>query len=233
MKLFPLVAFTNFIVFVILVVLTFRLWLSYRKRKGEFLKYFFVGFLSLTLYFFCLATPGFLIKNVLLFTLTHFWSQFFLHIAAFSFLVIALRSIGWKTGEKIFCFLLASSMIFYEVVGLWKFSPPKFLIQEKFFVWTSFTHIPYLKAEQGIVIGICALLTGILFFLNGLRSYSPFVRKRSIILGSGMILFVAAAFINYIGGRMPIFWIYPLASGISILASSVMLYGAILKKEKE
>lgn len=233
MKFYPLVSFTNFFTFLVCLLCTLKLFKIFQRRKGEFLKYFFYGFSCLTIYFFILSTPDLIIKKVLVFSIFHINAQIFLHLVAYFFLVVALRSFEARKTEKIIGGLVIISIVFNVFFSIFFFEPSTFIIKGNFYHWAALKGLFFLRLEQGIFTGSLALLTGVLFLIKGMSSFSSFVRKRSLILSLGIFLFVGAAFVNYIGGAKVRFWTLISASIIAILASLTMYSGVVLKKKKE
>lgn len=233
MYFYPVVSFGNFITFLFCFLLTVKLFRALKRREQELLRCFFYAFLCLTIYFFILASPDLVTRNVLAFSILQINAQILLHLSVFFFLVVALRAFRQKKTEKICGIVFLVSMALNAFVAIFWFEPSQFILKGSFYHWSGIRHLPRIRAEQGILLGTSGLATSILFFIEGFRAISSFAKKRSFILASGIFLFVMAAFVNYVGGAHFRFGTMLAASFLSIVASLTIYLGATLKEKKE
>lgn len=213
-----------------------RIYSSYLKTKSEDLANFLKAFIFLGIYFALSSLPAFF-KDPVKVQIIYIIYYTPVILSANFFLKVAFRIFGWLRWSKYTSFLIYSLIIITAALNIIFFSPAKIITADDiFYHWGEGTPA-WLGAFYGIFIGILAAGCALLFLLKGGKSQDPFIRTRSLRLGTGIMLFVVAALLNYVapGSFLGIIqWVVSaLASIIALIALILILSGVYYKISRE
>jgi len=191
----------------------------------------------LTLYFSILTFPDLLynlgFRNILVLSVVQLNAQIYLHLATIAFVIIPLKMLGVRKIERMFLVVLFLSLLFTIFVSFYWFEPSTLMVKGNFFHLSLWREKPWLRAKDGIVLGFSSLFATFFFFVKGFRSSVDFVKKKSLLLGIGITGLTLAAFVNYIGGAVPKFWVLVLASLFAIFGMCFVWWGAVYQKTQK
>jgi len=199
----PIIQLGNFILFVVYLFITILTYFSYRKRKIDLTRYFLKSFIVLTVWFFFISLPGFVLNTpnstAFIFLCSYIW----VYVIMAHFILILTRFLVKSPKiEKILLFLVLVSLVYTIIYGLIKFAPSHKIIEGGFLYWIPGFTIA-IRMPIGLICGSLGLIMSYFFFITGIRSGNRNVLKRATLLGGGFLILVLAGAFNYIVGANP------------------------------
>lgn len=209
-----------------------KIYLSYQETKSKNLADFLKAFIALGIYY-ALASLLALFRDpvkVQIIYVIHYTPAI---LSATLFLRIAFRIFGRLPWSKYIFLLSYFVIIVTTTLNIIFFSPAKIRTAASlFYHWRDGTPF-WLSTFYGIFIGILITGCSLLFFLKMRKSKDPFIRARSLRLGTGIMFFVIATLLNYVASgylQGMIQWASSILATLSALAALILVLSGIYYK---
>ena len=231
----PIVSLANFVSFLISLVLTTKLFVSYRDNAIPTIKYFFWCFALITIFFFLLATPGIFSSNGKLLEFSNLSAGLLAIPGVMFFTLIPMRLFRWQLLRSIYivitiCFAIATTIIrLFGLESLYSVQRGNF----EFWLRPDNTYVVISWSLTGFFIFSSLLFASITFLAYGIKNKeNRYIKIRSLILGVATFLLAITAATNYILGATPSIFAY-LTSSILAVVALILLGIGIFYKQRE
>jgi len=230
----PIVSICNLATLPFFIFILFRLYFSFKGTNDKNIGYFFVAFFAMAIVEGLLATPGLLLKDLIKIDTVFAIYPFFLFLCLGSLAAIPFHILKWETAGKFFfiCFILIT--LFVTAIDIINIKEAVVYKSQPFIYWEDTRGVP-INTLIGIITGLILSSIAFFFFLNGLKSAEKYVRTRSLIIGSGIGMFLLAGIANFIFGSMGQEYknIISLITVFILILSSMIMFIGVNYKIKE
>lgn len=230
----PLVSISNLITLPFLIVISFRLFLSFLGTKDKNIGYFFTAFALLTIMEGLVASPGLIFKNLIQIGTVFAIFPFFVFLGLGFWGAIPFSILKLKKVERIFLICLLLIAIFTTVINLNNVQSAVVYQYPPFIYWED-TRGTAMNIFIGLLSGLILLFIILFFFINGLKSNKRYVRVRSFLISGGVAGFFLASIINFVVGASHSTYKYmsSLTSALLLILSSIIIFAGIHYKNKK
>lgn len=214
-----------------------KLYFSYKKTYSEDIADFLKTFIALSILFLFTSVPA-ILANPVIIQIIYVLSYIPVILAPAFLLKAAIRVSGYPVSwSKFIFYFIFCLVIIITILNFVFFSPAEIQAYGRFYHWLDKTPF-WLATLSGLLIGGLAVTCALLFFLGGVKSKTKLVRVRSFIIAAGIVILVAATFINYLfpvtdPKLMKGWWTLPGFASFFALLGLVVILAGIYYKEKE
>lgn len=221
----------NLISFAICILISLRLYFSYRREKSKKLEYFFKSFSFLGTYFLLLALPLFFPNNLMLIGLILALSVFFLCLTLAYFICIPLEIIQWERLKRTYFWGLIIFAFLITIFNLFNLESAEVHLWDQFIFFEDARSL-IINIVIGFITGIATISAAVFFFVSGFKIKQKYLRSRAFIIGGGILIMAVAGMVNYIpGASSHVFTTSVAASLLAITGLLTILAGIYYKKE--
>ncbi|MEK7150649.1 MAG: hypothetical protein AAB783_00415 [Patescibacteria group bacterium] len=222
----PIVALTNFASAIIATATAFlirqRLLTENREMTDVLMRDFFKAFVSLAILFWLLALPGLFIRNILLASIPPRLATGMVLLTSAYFISTPLLILNKGQVRKILQLTAICMGILFIVIDFYFFKLSSVKTYGDFFYYAP-SQLIFVRAITGAASLLSALASGLFFIAHGTRLDSRQLKTRSLLLGSGFLLFTTSSIFNYIVFSISFNTVALIAASTSGLLGMVLL----------
>lgn len=210
------------------------LYFSYRKYRNQSVGYFLRFYFYLGIFFLLYAAPGIFFNDLILTEYSFQFALIFLYLALSYFISIPLELYYPRIRKYVFWLIVLLIPLVF-VINLANFKPAsEFYSSSLQYVFWDSLILPQIRYLTALVVALVSLGGAALFIVKGLKSEERFLKIRSLLIGSGVIMLMLASFLNYILIAMdPNSFFNNIASSLFAVAGLSLMLGSIYCKPSQ
>lgn len=204
------------------LLITFKIYLSYKKNKEEKIGNFYRSVLFLSLTQILASTPGFVFDDPVVIGWIFLVYPFFALMSLAYFGVITFQILGRHKAAKIYFNATVLLGFFITIINAIKNRPAIVHYSGQFIYWQDGRGVIMNTAIGLILSSIMIILVGF-YFYQGLKSSEGYVRRRAFVMAAGLLSLVIGSVLNFIIGSSPNIYLPSLISTFFFILSGAFL----------